>query len=204
MLLLASVATAVLTLGVGLAPEAAGARRLQPGQCESTDACKNDEVCFRPTRTCMEPCRIECAQPRPVCGRDGVTYHCGRSEAQCHAARVKHRGACRDGCRCPAITEPVCGTDGVTYESVCEARCADAEVDYAGVCAPAACETHADCAESEICFPPSGLCQLPCDVVCIRATPICGTDGVTYLCGEHAAWCAGADVAHDGECPPPS
>lgn len=200
MLLLASAATTVLVLAAGLAPEPAGAKRLHPGQCASTAECKYDEVCFKPTRTCMEPCKVECAVPRPVCGKDGVTYHCGRSEAQCHAAKVKHRGACRDGCRCPTITDPVCGDDGVSYANACQARCAAVVIDYAGRCEPAACETSAECTEPEVCFPPRGLCQLPCDVLCLVATPVCGTDGVTYLCGEPAAWCAGAEVAYDGEC----
>ena len=198
MLLLASAVTLAFSLAMPVG--AAAGKKLQPGQCASSDECKDGEICFKPTRTCMPPCRVECAVPRPVCGNDGVTYHCGRSEAQCHGAKVKQRRACRDDCRCPQITEPVCGMDGASYRNVCEARCADVAVAHTGPCPPLACESNADCPEPEICFPPSGLCQLPCDILCLRATPVCGTDDTTYLCGEPAAWCAGAEVAHEGAC----
>ena len=204
MLLLASVTTTVLALGMGFLADRVQAKPLAPGQCASTAECKNDEVCFKPTRTCMEPCRIECAKPRPVCGKDGVTYHCGRSEAQCHAARVKHRGECRDDCRCPEVRDPVCGADGTNYRNACEARCARTEIESRGFCEPLACESNSECPDREICLPPAGLCQLPCDILCLVATPVCGTDGNTYLCGEPAAWCAGAEVAYEGECAPTS
>jgi hypothetical protein len=94
----------------------------------------------------------------------------------------------------------VCGRYGATYTSACEARCAEVEIAGNGACEAASCASNGDCLAPEICFPPSGLCQLPCDVLCLVATPMCGTDGVTYLCGEPAAWCQGAEVAYEGEC----
>jgi len=35
---------------------------------------------------------------------------------------------------------------------------------------------------------------------CLRADPVCGSDGKTYVCGVKDAELAGVDVAHDGRC----
>ena len=64
----------------------------------------------------------------------------------------------------------------------------------------AECESNTDCRGRDICYPPSGECQPECAIACLVYDPVCGTDGVTYGCGEADAHCHGAEVAHDGEC----
>ncbi|KAH7373776.1 hypothetical protein KP509_17G074600 [Ceratopteris richardii] len=39
-------------------------------------------------------CPSSCFRPNPVCGKDGVTYWCGASDAACAGAEVEHEGFC--------------------------------------------------------------------------------------------------------------
>jgi hypothetical protein len=184
-------------LGAG---SASAAGKVEPGQCKANADCEAPEICFRGTKTCAAPCEIDCVKEKPVCGKDGVTYPCGKYEALCHGTKPKHRGTCKDACLCPDVYEPVCGADGATYGNRCEAHCAGVEIVAKGACDEPACDGNEDCAKPEICFPPTKECQLPCDVHCDEAKPVCGKDGVTYRCGEADAFCHGVRVAHPGVC----
>ncbi len=86
-------------------------------------------------------------------------------------------GWCSPGaeCTCPAVYAPVCGPDGHTHGNECEADCANAEIDYAGECAPVECA---------------------CDLL---YAPVCGVDGQTYG-NACEAGCARVQVSYEGEC----
>jgi hypothetical protein len=183
---------------LGASPVAAAG--LEPGQCKKNSDCEAPEVCFKPTKTCSLPCKIECMEDKPVCGKDGVTYACGKYEALCHGVKPKHKGVCKDECICPDVYDPVCGNDGVTYGNKCEAICAGVSGGTNGSCESPSCGGNDDCPDGEICFPPTQECQQPCDIVCIEEDLVCGKDGVTYSCGEADAFCHGTKVDHPGAC----
>ena len=181
-----------------------GVEVAHPGECEmrgcwKQEHCRPDEVCNWLTKTCQEPCEVKCRRERPVCGRDGVTYRCGIFEAICNGTLPVSRGPCPDPCVCPDVYDPVCGVDGNTYGNACEARCAGVRIKHRGECRDL-CRSNADCPGEEICFPPTDMCQPECQILCLVPDPVCGTDGVTYDCGEADAHCSGVEVAHPGSC----
>jgi len=195
--LILSLATIALLAVFGAGPAAANGPGA--GECRKNADCEAPEICFRPTKTCALPCKIDCMEDKPVCGKDGVTYACGKYEALCHGVKPKHRGECRDECICPDVYDPVCA-DGVTYGNKCEALCAGATSGERGSCENPSCDGNSDCDSPQICFPPTQECQLPCAVQCIKADPVCGKDGTTYVCGEADAFCHGTQVEHPGAC----
>lgn len=108
-----------------------------------------------------------------------------------------------EGIGCIGLWDPVCGVDGVTYGNACEARAAHADVAYTGECSGSGevpCISNADCSEGLICYPPTQFCSPRCAIDCLVPDPVCGSDGVTYWCGEADAHCNGASVVADGEC----
>lgn len=201
--LLVSFLVGLLLGGVLGAPTPAAAQdgEICPELCRDEADCPAGEICFPPTDQCQAPCEIACLVPDPVCGDDGTTYFCGELDANCHGAEVVAEGPCDESCVCPDVWAPVCGVDGVTYGNACEARCAEVAVDHDGVCRGPECQANGDCPAGEICYPPTGGCQEPCQIACVAPDPVCGDDGVTYWCGVPDANCHGAQVVAEGECP---
>ena len=65
---------------------------------------------------------------------------------------------------------------------------------------PDLCRDEIDCPDDLICYPPTHQCQKPCEILCLVPDPVCGDDGVTYVCGEADAHCHGAEVGSAGPC----
>jgi hypothetical protein len=142
-------------------------------------------------------CTADCSGG--VCVPDDGGGRCG-ADTDCPIGSLCFDGVCEEGA-CIGIYDPVCGVDGVTYGSACEAALARVEVASEGACEGAICASNRDCNLGEICYPPTMRCQEPCGpIACFVEDPVCGTDGVTYICGESDAWCAGVTVAYDGRC----
>lgn len=61
-----------------------------PNACQAM--CADVEIAYE--NECKSDCVITCIIPDPVCGADGVTYTCGRAEAECNGTTVAHDGPC--------------------------------------------------------------------------------------------------------------
>jgi hypothetical protein len=155
-----------------------------------------EENCV-PDPTCEQRCRAHSEEVFKTCvAAGGDKVGCAeRARAAFEACLREH---C-DLCLCPDTVDPVCGADGKTYPNACLARCAGVEVVHPGECR-APCHCNGDCREGNVCR--DGECQPPCDIRCLMADPVCGSDGKTYFCGAADAACHGVTVLHRGECRP--
>ena len=63
-------------------------------RCVSNDQCSDDLICRG--GICQEACSIQCLVYEPVCGADGVTYSCGKIDAECNGTKVEYEGECKD------------------------------------------------------------------------------------------------------------
>ena len=148
-----------------------------------------------PDPTCEERCRARSEELYRTCvAAGGDAALCAERARLALAACVREH--C-DICPCPDIHDPVCGVDGKTYPNACEARCAGVEIAHPGECR-SACRCNADCPDRSVCV--EGACRPPCVLQCFAYTPVCGSDGRTYGCGDAEAACNGVEVLHRGEC----
>ena len=134
---------------------------------------------------------IECAQICIPLGGDRVCPE--------HYSWSEHSMSCVPETTgiCPDNWNPVCGVDGNTYPNGCEANMAEVEIDYEGECTEK-CSSNDQCTDDLVCR--DGICQAACNIQCFKYDPVCGTDGVTYGCGQPDASCHGVEVAYEGEC----
>ncbi|MGQ9589601.1 MAG: Kazal-type serine protease inhibitor domain-containing protein [Planctomycetota bacterium] len=137
---------------------------------------------------------------------------CGKGETcdfpagSCGAADMQ--GACVPMPEvCPDVYEPVCGCDGITYSNDCERLRAGVSKDHEGPCGKV-CGTSGDCAKTEFCELPVGVCDsADTPGVCVETPtlcplfwdPVCGCDGITYS-NDCARRVAGVSKRHHGPC----
>jgi len=91
---------------------------------------------------------------------------------------------------CPAVKNLVCAYDDYTYVNECFMQQAGATKRYDGPCS----------AENDALHSTSTVQFDNCDIRCVRYDPVCGTDGVTYACGEAETNCKKVEIAYKGEC----
>ncbi|MCG8557284.1 MAG: DUF1080 domain-containing protein [Proteobacteria bacterium] len=158
-------------------------------ECASLCAqpCAPGQICNPGTHQCQLPCgTVPCPQPDMVCGRDGKTYWCGRTHAECNGVIVSHGG------ECPGDPAPSCFDGQVNgFETskdcggpwceVCDhGQGCKAPTDCrSGLCAGALCQAPAHCSDGVL--SPGELlpdCGGPC-LACLGGSFVDGFDAPT-------------------------
>ena len=171
-------------------PSPAGCRTTGCGfgeTCDITAGC-SPSACSCDAETGSWICTDDCGGGTCVPNSD-----CGPSPAGCSVTGCGFGETCDTSVGC---SPSACSCDEASGGWRCTDDCGG------GTCVPSTgeCSSNADCTGGLVCDVAGDFCRPMCLVDCFVADPVCGTDGVTYICGVPDAECRGIPVAYDGEC----
>lgn len=176
---------------------------------------------FQLTLSCEGACAVAPACPEPLAATCDISYcpggfakdddgcpicACVGGDSACPPGQLLLAGKCVDPCAVNVTGDPVCGSDGNTYASEQAALCAGVPETLPGSCEDAcgAFECGVTCAEYVV--DPDTHCRTcecrdtsDCSACSATWSPVCGSDGVTYVNACYAT-CAGVARGYPGAC----